>query len=272
MEVPATEFLIAPAVERVMPPVERMPVEVSPLTWVLVPAEVLNIFPPVTVSPFEEESPAEERAPVSTVDVPAVVLMNDPPVRVKPFEEKSPPGPICTVLFAKVEEAVVDVILSKVASIAPLDTVEVPVTELRSPPPVRVMPADALMPAAERFPVSTVDVPDTVETMFPPKIVKPFDDWSPLALMPFAKVELADVDVMLSMVASTPFNCVEVPATEFLIAPAVESVIPLVERMPAAEILPVRTVEVPDTVLTMLPPVMVMPDDVARMPGTVSPV
>jgi len=63
--VPATEFLSAPPVERLMPPVERMPDEVRPLTWVEVPAVETNIFPPEIVSPFEEESPAEERAPVS---------------------------------------------------------------------------------------------------------------------------------------------------------------------------------------------------------------
>ncbi len=104
------------------------------------------------------------------------------------------------------ELAVVEVMFSTVASMAPLNTVEVPVTVLRSPPPVRLMPALALMPALERLPVSTVLVPATVDTIFPPRIVRPFDDWSPLALMPLAKVEEADVEVILSTVDSTPLS------------------------------------------------------------------
>lgn len=106
VEVPVTAFLNAPAVERLMPPVERMPVEVRPFTCVLVPAEVVKILPPDTVRPFEEESPADERAPVSWVEVPATELMNDPPVRMMPFEERSPPCPARTVPLEKVLVAV----------------------------------------------------------------------------------------------------------------------------------------------------------------------
>ena len=40
--------------------------------------------PPVRVSPFEEESPAEERAPVRMVEVPDTVFRIDPPVMVSP--------------------------------------------------------------------------------------------------------------------------------------------------------------------------------------------
>ena len=48
---------------------------------------VLKIFPPDTVSPFEEERPAEERAPVSTVDVPDTVDTMLPPSTVSPLED-----------------------------------------------------------------------------------------------------------------------------------------------------------------------------------------
>jgi len=49
-----------------------------------VPAVETKIFPPETVSPFEEERPAEERAPVRTVLVPATVETMLPPEIVRP--------------------------------------------------------------------------------------------------------------------------------------------------------------------------------------------
>ena len=54
---------------------------------------------------------------------------------------------------------------------------------------------------------------------------------------------------------------VEVPVMRLVNPPAVATVMPLVERMPAVEMAPVRTVEVPDTVETMLPPVILRPFD-----------
>ena len=51
--------------------------------------------------------------------------------------------------FAYVLVAVVEVILSTVASMAPESMVDVPVTVLRNDPPVTVMPALPEIPVAE---------------------------------------------------------------------------------------------------------------------------
>ncbi len=66
--------------------------------------------------------------------------------------------PALWIPLAKVEVAEVEVILRRVASMAPESMVEVPVTVLRKAPPVMVNPADAAMPVAES-PCTTVDVP-----------------------------------------------------------------------------------------------------------------
>ena len=78
--------------------------------------------------------------------------------------------------------------------------------------------------------------------------------------MPFAKVEVAVLEVMLSTVASMPFTCVEVPDTEFLNAPP-DTVSPPDALMPDAERLPERSVEVPAVRDTRFPPVSVRPFD-----------
>ncbi len=150
VEVPDTAFLKAPAVERLMPPVERMPDEVSPLTWVLVPDVVLKILPAVTVSPFEEESPADERAPVSWVLVPTTVLMNDPPVRVRPLEERSPPWP---------------------KRIVPLEKVLVAVLVWRIELPVMVSPLEEKSPAVFTPPLKVEVAVDEATLMIPEKEV-----------------------------------------------------------------------------------------------------
>ena len=61
--------------------------------------------------------------------------------------------------LAYVLVAVVEVMLSTVASMAPESMVDVPVTVFRSAPPVTETPAEADMPVAER-PCTTVLVPD----------------------------------------------------------------------------------------------------------------
>lgn len=147
VEVPATAFLKAPAVESVMPPVERIPLEVRPLSTVLVPLVVLRIFPPDIVSPFEEDRPADERAPVSWVLVPDVVLMNDPPVSWMPFEERSPPWPANTV---------------------PLEKVLVAVLVCRMEPPlVRVSPLEEERPAVFTPPLNVEVAVDDDTLMIP---------------------------------------------------------------------------------------------------------
>ena len=83
-----------------------------------------------------------------------------------------------------------------------------------------------------RFAVPALNVPpdDPEMAQLPFAVLKhPPESW-----MPFANVEEADVEVIFSTVASTALSWVEVPATEFLMAPAVESVMPPVERMPDA--------------------------------------
>ncbi len=61
------------------------------------------------------------------------------------------------------------------------------------------------------------------------------------------------------------------PATEFLIAPAVESVMPAVERRPAEDRAPVSTVLVPETVDTMFPPSMLSPLEDCRPVALIPP-
>lgn len=112
-----------------------------------------------------------------------------------------------------------------------------------------------------------------------------------LTTMPLENVELADVDVILSTVASIPWRLVEVPvrvltspppvmvspeeererpvaciawrlvlvpATALVMPPAVVRVRPPVVRMPVVSIL-LNLVDVPEVVLVSPPPVMVRP-------------
>ena len=139
-----------------------------------------NLAPPATVMPPEKVDEAEVEVtlrrlaaiPPEKVEVAVEVFRMEPPLRVKPLVDLIPPGPNCTMFPPKVDEAVAEIMSSKVAWVA-CRLVEVPDTVFKIFPPLMVIPLEDERPALLNAPVSTVEVPETVERMLPPLMVSP---------------------------------------------------------------------------------------------------
>ena len=120
------------------PPAEN--VDVADEEMMKLPEEKMD--PPLMVSPFDEDNPADDRAPVRIVEVPALLLINAPPERVSPPDASMP----ATVRL-------------------PVNTVEVPAVVERIFPPVMVSPEEVAMNPEAVNPVYNVEV--AAETKLP---------------------------------------------------------------------------------------------------------
>jgi len=98
---------------------------------------LVEIFPPVIVSPWELASPALVMPPVNE-DVADEVLVIDPPLTANPFDENNPPCPKRTV---------------------PLEKVLVAVFCWKSDPPLSVNPFPESNPPSALMPPAKVEVP-----------------------------------------------------------------------------------------------------------------
>ena len=158
---------------------------------------LIRIFPPVMVSPCDDENPAAVMPPVNE-DVAVFVLRSDPPVMVSPFDENNPPCPKRTV---------------------PLEKVLVAVFCWKSDPPVMVSPLPESNPPAALNPPAKVEVPVVdcrsiwpalitvdVASPVPVKINLPATaSWDPGLVVP---IPTLPCESMMRAVATTPAGVV----------------------------------------------------------------